>query len=151
MYCYFRKVCCLYNNRNCAYFINKYTYRVQWKTTLLECHILLTYCLPLFNPPEIFVHPMSLNATLGTTATFICSANGSAYVIWEVNGTDVNDPSLRNRGIEDFSSSDESGTVNLTLLVTVNAENRGAMIQCVAGVPIVRSMTAILRIQGMKL
>ena len=65
----------------------------------------------------------------------------------EVNGTGT---SLENHGIEaKILSVDESGTTNLILLVNATVENHGAVIQCVAGTPIVHSTAAILRVQGM--
>ena len=69
--------------------------------------------------------------------------------MWEVNGTNTNDPSLENHGIEaKILSVDESGTTNLTLLVSGITKNHGAVIRCTAGLPIVHSTAAILRIQG---
>ena len=68
---------------------------------------------------------------------------------WQVDGTDTNDPALVYRVIQAvISSSDESGTINGILLVSATVENHGAVIQCVAGTPTVRS-TAVLRVQGM--
>ena len=103
----------------------------------------------MFNLPEICVDPESVNATLGSTARFFCTAFGPAFVIWTVNGIDVNDPSLNNRGIEAETPSNNSVPINSTLTVNATVENNGTMIQCVAATPVVRSTAAILYIQGM--
>ena len=89
-----------------------------------------------------------MNATLGSTATFFCSA--FEFQSWYINETDVNDPSLNNRGIEAVTpSSNTNEPINSTLTVSAIAENHGAVIQCLASPPAVFSKEAILRIQGM--
>ena len=89
-----------------------------------------------------------MNATLGSAATFFCSA--FKFQSWNINGTDVDDPSLNDRGIEPVTpSSNDSELINSTLTVRALAENHGAVIQCLAGPPAVFSKEAMLRIQGM--
>ena len=101
------------------------------------------------NLTGIFVHPTSGNATLGSTATLLCHAYGS-FVTWTVNGSSLDNPSLNNWGIGSKTlSSEDSGTTNSTLIVSATVQNHEAVIQCSAGPPVVESMAAILRIQGM--
>ena len=92
--------------------------------------------------------PSSVNATLGSTATFICSANATRFsVVWLVNGsllTELNTPDItaqhdRSTSILHIRAREEYNNTSVVCELTIRDSVRS----------IVLSDPAVLRVQGM--
>ena len=88
--------------------------------------------------------PTSVNATLGSTATFNCSSS-SGIVVWTVNGS-----TLLELGRADITTSGAGGT-SLHIPATVEYNNTTVMCSVVnlSDGQILRGDPVVLKVQGM--
>ena len=102
-------------------------------TLILTCYI-----------PAFLSTPTSVNATLGSTATFNCSATGILY--WTVNGS-----LLTELNQSDITTSYDGRTHFMNLSATEEYNNTAVACEVILSDPssINRSDPAVLRVQGM--
>ena len=95
--------------------------------------------------PAFVTTPTSVNATLGSTATFTCSAT-TGTIDWRVNGsllTELNRTDIKTSYVE--------GTHFINLSATKEYNNTAVVCEVILRVPlsITASDPALLRVQGM--
>ena len=96
------------------------------------------------------VNPVSIAAVDGTTAEFTCTANNTEEISYRVNGTLATLPNVRGKGFKQHDV-EELGhmLLKINLTVTVSSLYNNTEIYCNAQPNDVKSLKAILKIQGM--
>ena len=80
--------------------------------------------------------PVSVTALVDTNVQFHCVGTGN-YLVWEVDGLQVDNPNIQARGITAItssSSSSSSGTVQSNLTVPATSVNNGTTVRCAISV-----------------